>query len=121
MRSRGQLLFAVGLGLLAFLLVARPAAAQTTGTAGTLGTTTTSALADGDIFIGIQATEGANLSDFDLARFFNVAHCNCNTPIFLYFTLTQTGFAKRGVIPQGTVSFWVGSQCNDPLLQRTNC
>lgn len=121
MRSRGQLLFAVGLGLLAFLAVARPAAAQTTGSAGTLGTTTTSALADGDIFIGVQATEGANLSDFDLARFFNVAHCNCNTPIFLYFTLTQTGFAKRGVTPQGTVSFWVGSQCNDPLLQRTNC
>jgi MYXO-CTERM domain-containing protein len=110
---------------LAFVVVvlgfARPAAAQL-GTAGITGTTTTTAsLADGDIFIGIQATEGANLAAFDLARFFNKANCECNVPVFVFFTLTQTGFAKRSIVPQGTVSFWVGSSCNDPLLQRTNC
>ena len=102
------------------LALARPASAQL-GTGGTLGTTTTASLADGDIFIGIQATEGSNLNSFDLARFFNVANCNCDTPVFLYFTLTQSGFAKRAVVPQGTVSFWIGSQCNDPILQKTNC
>jgi len=100
-------------------VLARPAAAQT-GVAGSTGTTTAS-LADGDIFIGVQQTEGANLAAFDLARFFNKANCDCDTPVFLYFTLTNTGFAKRGVVPTGTVSYWIGSQCNDPILQKTNC
>jgi hypothetical protein len=103
-------------------LLARPAKAQTTGTAGTTGTTTTTTgLADGDIFIGVQQTEGANLAAFDLQRFFNKANCDCDTPVFLYFTLTASGFAKRGLVPTGTVSFWIGSQCSDPILQKTNC
>jgi hypothetical protein len=109
--------------LLVAAAVARPAAAQTslTGAAGTTGTTTTASLADGDIFVGIQQTEGANLSNFYLARFFNQAACQCKTPVFLYFTLTSTGFAKRASVPEGTLSFWVGSSCNDPILQKTNC
>jgi hypothetical protein len=100
-------------------------AAQTgvTGVAGTTGTTgtTTTSLADGDIFIGVQQTEGANLAAFDLARFFNVANCQCNTPVFFYFTLTSTGFAKRALVPSGNLLFFVGSSCNDAILQKTNC
>jgi hypothetical protein len=104
-------------------LLARPAAAQTPGTGGTGGTigTTTASLADGDIFIGVQQTEGSNLAAFDLARFFNKANCDCDTPVFLYFTLTASGFAKRSLVPTGTISFWIGSQCNDAILQKTNC
>jgi MYXO-CTERM domain-containing protein len=107
--------------VLASVAVARPAAAQSTGVAGTTGTTTTASLADGDIFIGVQQTEGANLAAFDLARFFNKANCDCKTPVFLYFTLTNTGFAKRLAVPSGNLSFWIGSQCADPILQKTNC
>ena len=90
------------LGLLACLAFARPASAQL-GTAGTLGTTTTTAatLADGDIFIGIQATEGANLTDFDLARFFNKDNCDCDTPVYGFVTLTASGLAKRTAVPDG--------------------
>ena len=86
--------------LVACVVFARPAAAQL-GTAGTDGTTTTASLADGDIFIGVQATQGANLAAFDLARFFNKAACDCDTPVFLYFTLTATGFSKRTFVQTG--------------------
>jgi hypothetical protein len=104
------------------LAFARPAAAQVPGAAGTTGTTpTTGSLADGDIFIGVQATEGSNLSMFDLARFFNKAACDCDTPVFLYFTLTSSGFAKRTLVPSGNLLFFIGSSCNDPILQKTNC
>ena len=119
-----RILLASALGLVACLAVARPAAAQSTltGTAGTLGTTTTTtSLADGDIFIGVQQTEGANLSAFDLARFFNKANCDCSTQVFLYYTLTNTGFAKRASVPTGTVSFWIGTGCDNILTQATNC
>jgi hypothetical protein len=123
---RPSLLGALALAILVMgLAVARPAAAQVTGVAGTTGTTgtgtTTGSLADGDIFIGVQQTEGANLSAFDLARFFNVSNCQCNTPVFFYFTLTSTGFAKRALVPSGNLLFFVGSSCNDPILQKTNC
>jgi hypothetical protein len=108
----------------ATLALARHASAQVTGAAGTTGTTTTpttTSLSDGDIFIGVQQTEGANLSAFDLARFFNVANCQCNTPVFFYFTLTSTGFAKRALVPNGNLLFFVGTSCNDLILQKTNC
>jgi hypothetical protein len=107
------------LGFLACAALARPAHAQL-GTAGTTGTTAATLVA-GDIFIGIQQTQGTNLAAFDLARFFNKANCDCNLPVFVYFTLTSTGFAKRPAVPAGTVSFWVGTQCGDPILQRTGC
>jgi hypothetical protein len=113
---------ALALGLLGCLALSRPAAAQNVGTAGTIGTTpTTGSLADGDIFIGIQQTEGTNLGMFDLPRFFNKANCDCDTPVFLFFTLTSTGFAKRTVVPNGNVYFYIGANCNDPLLQKTSC
>jgi hypothetical protein len=109
------------LGVVVTLAFTRPAQAQIPGTAGTTGTTTTAPLADGDIFIGIQQQEGSNLSTFDLARFFNKANCDCDVPVFVFFTLTASGFAKRSQVPTGTVSFFVGSQCQDPILQKTNC
>ena len=104
-------------GLLACLAVARTAHAQIPGTAGTTGTTTTTGLAEGDIFIGIQQQEGANLAAFDLARFFNKANCDCDVPVFVYFTLTASGFAKRSIVPAGTVSFFVGTSCGTQFLQ----
>ncbi|HVR01459.1 MAG TPA: hypothetical protein VMT47_04960 [Polyangia bacterium] len=103
--------------LLACLAVTRPAQAQIPGTAGTTGTTTTASLADGDIFIGIQQQEGSNLSTFDLARFFNKANCDCNVPVYVFFTLTASGFAKRSQVPTGTVSFFVGTSCGTQFLQ----
>ena len=108
------------LGLLVCFALARPARAQL-GTAGTIGTTTTASLADGDVFVGVQATEGANLTDFDLLRFFNQANCNCDTPVFLFFTLTSSGLSKRSAVPTGTLYFLVGSSCNDPILMKTQC
>ena len=87
--------------------------------AGAIGTTTPTTLADGDIFIGIQATEGTNLNAFQLPRFFNKANCDCTTQVFLFFTLTASGFAKRSSVPIGNVSYWIGSSCNDPILQKT--
>jgi hypothetical protein len=117
-----RLALAFAFTLLTGLALARPATAQTTGTGGTGGATgTTASLAAGDIFIGVQQTQGANLAAFDLARFFNKANCDCDTDVFLYFTLTASGFAKRGTVPTGTVSFWIGSQCDNALLQKTNC
>jgi hypothetical protein len=106
--------------LVACLALARPAAAQTAGTTGTT-TTTTTTLAAGDVFIGVQQTEGSNLPAFDLARFFNKANCDCDTPVFLYFTLTSTGFAKRALVPTGKVDFLIGSGCDNIITQKTNC
>jgi hypothetical protein len=120
-RSSRRLSLSLLLGLLA-LALARPAAAQF-GTAGTTGAagTSGSVLAAGDIFIGVQQTEGSNLSNFDLARFFNKANCDCSTPVFLFYTLTSSGFAKRGLVANGTVSFWIGSGCDNIITQKTNC
>jgi hypothetical protein len=70
--------------------------------------------ATSDFFIGVQAEQGANLSDFNIERFFNKARCDCDTPVFLYFTLSQTGIAKRATSPRtGTISFWVGRDCGN--------
>jgi hypothetical protein len=105
------------LALLAGVALARPAHAQL-GVAGTTGTTTAASLADGDLFIGVQQTEGSNLAPFDLARFFNKANCDCETPIFLYFTLTASGTLKRSAgVPTGTVKFFVGQNCSDIIFQ----
>lgn len=118
--SRRSAFTVTAVGLLACLTVTRPAQAQIPGTAGTTGTTAAT-LADGDIFIGIQQQEGSNLAAFDLARFFNKANCDCDAPVFIYYTLTASGFAKRSTVTTGTVTFWVGSQCSMPLLQQQDC
>ena len=88
------------------LLVARTASAQFD--AGT----TTSTFASGDFFIGVQHQAGANLSDFDVARFFNKAHCDCSETVYVYVALTDSGFAKRATVDlTGNIEFWVGSDC----------
>lgn len=110
--------------LLAASFAARPAAAQTGGTGvitGAGGGTGTQ-LAPEDIFIGVQHEKGANLSDFDVARFFNKANCDCDEQVFLYFALNPSGVAKRTQIPKtGNVQFWVGSLCDNPLVRGNQC
>lgn len=95
------------------LLAAAPAVAQLDA-----GTTTGTTLGTSDFFIGVQHESGANLSDFDRARFFNKAHCDCTEQVFVYVALTSTGFQKVLTVDRtGQIEFWVGSQCdsNDGL------
>jgi len=88
------------------LLAAAPARAQFD--AGTSVTT----LGSSDFFIGVQHQPGANLSDFDRARFFNKAHCDCNETVYIYVALTDSGFAKRLTVDRtNNIEFWVGSLC----------
>ncbi|MDB4981110.1 MAG: hypothetical protein JWM82_1862 [Myxococcales bacterium] len=96
--------------------LAVPARAQT-GTAGTTGTTS---FADADFFIGVQATNGVNLSTFDLPKFFNKGNCDCSTPVWVYTTLTASGFAKRALVQPGTIEVLVGTNCNMPIY-RAGC
>jgi hypothetical protein len=92
--------------MLVLALAVRPARAQDAGV-------TTAALAPEDFFIGVQRENGINLTDFEIERFFNLANCQCNVPVFLFFTLLPTGFAKRGSTPTGNIDFWIGSNCSD--------
>ena len=110
-------------GLLLCALSARPARAQSLGTAGITGTTTptTGTLSATDFFIGVQAVEGSNLTNFQLLSFFDRANCLCNKTVFIYYTLLASGLAQRATTPAGTVSFWVGSSCGDPILQKEEC
>jgi hypothetical protein len=122
------LLPALGVALLA-VASERPAAAQvgtggtsflTGSTGGTGGTT----FASGDIFVGIQQEAGVNLSDFDVARFFNKAHCDCTTPVYVFIALQPSGIAKRSTISAttGTVSVVLGPGCNSLIGQQVgNC
>jgi hypothetical protein len=108
------------------LLSAGAARAQfggTTGTTGTGGTVGTAALSASDFFIGIQAQQNSNLSDFAVNRFFNKANCDCSTPVFIFYTLLPSGFAKRAATQtaSGTVEFWVGTSCDNVLLRNAQC
>jgi hypothetical protein len=99
------------------LLELPSAATQTGGTTGTGGFTGGTSWASSDFFIGVQREQGANLSDFDVERFFNKARCDCDTPVYLYFTLSQAGIAKKVTSPRtGTISFWVGRDCQNTSL-----
>src|SRR5262249_50386253 len=95
----------------------------TTGTTGAGGTIGTTALAASDIFIGIQAQQGSNLSDFTVARFFNKANCDCTVPIFVFYALLPSGQAKRAGINTavGNVEFWIGTSCDNVLLRNQQC
>ena len=95
------------------LLAAGRAHAQLLGTAGTTGTggtTGATSFTSSDFFVGVQHVAGSNLTDFEVARFFNTANCNCNADVFMYVALTSTGAAKRGTVTSnaGTIEFWVG-------------
>jgi hypothetical protein len=112
----------VGLSaLLVATSIARPAAAQT-GLGGAIGTTTTTLTTD-DLRIVPQQEAGTAFTVFDLARFFNISNCQCATPVFLFFTFTTSGFAKRALLPQGTIEFWAGTACDDNTtgLRQTRC
>ena len=109
-----RLALALGTLLLASGL-ARTASAQT----GLGGATGTSALAASDLLIVVQSTPGVALPDFDLQRFFNVANCECNTPVSVFFTFSQSGFAKKATLGQGTIEFYVGLNCNNISVR--NC
>ena len=108
----------VRFGLLAaaaLLLAARTAAAQDGG----IGASSFSAE---DFFIGVQHEQGANLSDFDVARFFNKARCDCDETVYVYAALTNSGFAKRTTVDRtGNIEFWVGTNCADPNLREFRC
>lgn len=107
------------------LLVAGAARAQTAGTTGTTGAggITGTSLAASDFFIGVQAQVGANLSDFEVARFFNKANCDCTVPVFVYYALLPTGQAKKAAINAGTgtVEFWIGQNCDNPTIRNSQC
>jgi len=110
MRSlvRRSVLLAAAAAPLASLLWAGPAFAQITDA----GTTASTFTAD-DFFIGVQHEPGANLSDFDVARFFNKARCDCNEFVNVYVALTDSGFQKRLTVDRtGNIEVWVGSGCD---------
>src|SRR4051812_25532422 len=100
----------------ASVLAARTAAAQFDG-----GTTVSSFAAE-DFFVGVQHQPGANLSDFDVARFFNKANCDCDEQVFVYVALTNSGFAKRTSVDRsGNIEFWVGTDCANTSLREQRC
>jgi hypothetical protein len=105
---------ALGIALLASGLT-RMASAQT-GVGGATGTTSLTAA---DLLIVAQSTPGVALRDFDLQRFFNVANCNCATPVSVFFTFSTSGFAKKPTLPEGTIEFWYGLNCNNVTVR--NC
>jgi hypothetical protein len=93
----------------------RMASAQT-GVGGATGTT---ALTAADLLIVVQEKPGVALPDFDLQRFFNVANCNCNVPVYVFFTFSQSGFAKKPTLPMGSIEFFAGLNCNNITVR--NC
>lgn len=75
-----------------------------------------------DFFIGVQYPEGHNLSDFDVARFFNKANCDCGTNVWVYVALTSSGFAKKGTVDKtGSIEFWIGQDCANTSLREQRC
>jgi hypothetical protein len=107
----------VRFGLLAtaaLLLAARTAAAQDGGVGSSFGPE--------DFFVGVQHDLGANLSDFDVARFFNKARCDCDETVYVYAALTNSGFAKRTTVDRtGNIEFWVGTDCSNISLREFRC
>jgi len=112
-----------GCGLLLGAATARAQFGGTTGATGTGGTTGASGLAASDFFIGVQAQEGSNLSDFEVTRFFNKANCDCKTKIFIFYALLPSGQAKRASIlaTTGTVEFWIGQACDNTFTRNVQC
>jgi len=112
-----RLLFASTLAAAGPLLAASPAFAQFVD-----GGVTSTTFSSSDFFIGVQHQLGANLSDFDVARFFNKARCDCGETVYVYVALTDTGFAKRLTVDQtGNIEFWVGTDCANTSLRETRC
>jgi hypothetical protein len=86
------------------------------------GTGTTSSFAPEDFFIRMQDIQGHTLSDFDVARWFNKARCDCSQQAWVYVALSQTGIAKLSTVStQGTLEVWLGTSCNDINLRGGRC
>jgi hypothetical protein len=108
-------------------LVAFAAAWLATGTAsaqtgGTSGTPTASAITADDIFIGVQDVENANLSDFNVNRFFNKARCDCDEDVFVFVSLKPSGIAKRAnAVRTGALELWVGPNCDQITFRLSQC
>jgi len=105
-------------------LIAAAAVLLTAGTAAAQfdGGTTTSTFGAEDFFIGVQHVPGVNLSDFDVARFFNRARCDCDETVYLYIALTNSGFAKRTTVDRtGNIEYWVGTDCANTSLRDQRC
>ena len=96
----------------ASIVCGRVARAQVTGTGGTSGTAQPF-VAD-DFFVAINGPDGNRLTTADGSRFFNLARCNCQTPVGISVALLQSGLAKRAAVtsPTGTVSIALGHGCN---------
>jgi hypothetical protein len=96
------------------LLAAGTAAAQDGGVGGSF--------ASGDFFIGVQHIPGDNLSDFDVARFFNKATCDCSETVYVYVALQGPGLAKRATADRsGNLEVWVGSDCANTVNRDQRC
>jgi hypothetical protein len=123
MRHKSYLTFVLPFAALLVCAGSRQASAQlgTGGTTGILGATggttgTGTVFATSDFFLGTQAVQGVNLSTFDAGRFFDVARCQCNTPVWLFLALLPSGFAKRSQAiaaagNSGTITVWLGTNC----------
>ncbi len=118
-RSLKSFAATAALGATIVIGVARRAEAQL-GTGGTSGTTGTGQpYVAGDFFVAINGPDGSRLGPADVSRFFNLARCNCQTPVGIYVALLQSGIAKRGSASTdvGTVSFVLGPGCNTSVAQ----
>lgn len=110
--------------LLGPALIAAAASLLTAGTASAQfdAGTTTASFAPEDFFIRMQDVPGHTLSDFDVARYFNKARCDCSTPATIYVALSQSGLAKLATASnQGSIEVWIGSSCNDINLRGARC
>jgi hypothetical protein len=115
-RSLGPALVAAALAGAVSLLAAGTASAQFDAGTGT------STLGPEDFFIRMQDIPGHTLSDFDVARYFNKARCDCSTPATIYVALSQSGLAKLSTISnQGSLEVWIGNSCNDVNLRGARC
>jgi len=86
------------------------------------GGTTTSTFAPEDFFVRMQDVPLHTISDFDVARYFNKARCDCSQNVYVYVSLSSTGLAKQATVPrQGNLEVWLGSQCNDYTLRVGRC
>ena len=119
--SLKSLVIAAGIAGLIVIATAGRAEAQV-GTGGTLGigvgtggTTGSTTFAAGDFFTTIQQQTNppANLTTFELSRFFNQAACDCSTPVNIFIALLASGIAKRTTagITSGTVYIVLGNGC----------
>jgi MYXO-CTERM domain-containing protein len=80
------------------------------------------ALSAADFFVGVQASLGVNLNAHDAARFFNLAHAQCQQPVYVFVGLQASGKAKAAatlasVSDIGSIAIWLGTDCWSVLNQ----